>query len=582
TGRDEWSVYLLDRSRNVRIQLDLHRREVILDERGAQRVLYAIRSARAGGIPQPVAIAPRPVVTPATLGAKGPDATQVGYDGGTFAMLGPGRWIERNAGGAHEFEETGRDEWSVHLIDRSRNLGIQLDLFRKEVILDERGARRVLYAIRSARADGIPQPVAVAPTPVVQPVQPLQRASKVLTGPYIDASINGYNASSVTYSKDGRTLGLVVTQGGGHWREIATQGGGQNAFEETGRDATSVYLSDASRNVRLQLDLANKKVMYGEGEVVSMRPLYDIHSARADPLTATGFAGGQSRPVVDPMQPVTTPVDPGQDAAVVRETLPSSRGPSTANKEFCWKDSIPRGVGTIPDRCPPGRERLGALCYSQCPAGTQRMGLDCHSTCPDGMRNDGMFCRAAEYTRGAGYAIWSEGSCEEEAGKGQCELSGALYYPKCKAGYTGYAFVCRPDTPNCAALGLGGQFDLSCAKNVVIGDPGVGSCGPGEEEDAGLCYRQCEPGYSGVGPVCWAGTPNNWVGCGMGAAKDDMTCASIVIGQVQTVGQLAFNIASLGSGTGASKAASSGRMAAQLPELRKRYEQLKRLYEQAR
>lgn len=28
-------------------------------------------------------------------------------------------------------------------------------------------------------------------------------------------------------------------------------------------------------------------------------------------------------------------------------------------------------------------------------------------------------------------------------------------------------------------------------------------CGPGEVNDAGLCYGQCDPGYHGVGPVCW-------------------------------------------------------------------------------
>lgn len=37
-------------------------------------------------------------------------------------------------------------------------------------------------------------------------------------------------------------------------------------------------------------------------------------------------------------------------------------------------------------------------------------------------------------------------------------------------------------------------------------------CGPGEEIDGGLCYGQCDPGYHGVGPVCW---------------RDDITIESI-------------------------------------------------------
>lgn len=31
-------------------------------------------------------------------------------------------------------------------------------------------------------------------------------------------------------------------------------------------------------------------------------------------------------------------------------------------------------------------------------------------------------------------------------------------------------------------------------------------------QDAGLCYEQCEVGYNGVGPVCWAETQNIGVG----------------------------------------------------------------------
>jgi len=32
------------------------------------------------------------------------------------------------------------------------------------------------------------------------------------------------------------------------------------------------------------------------------------------------------------------------------------------------------------------------------------------------------------------------------------------------------------------------------------------------ELDAGLCYEQCEDGYHGVGPVCWADTTNIGIG----------------------------------------------------------------------
>jgi hypothetical protein len=43
----------------------------------------------------------------------------------------------------------------------------------------------------------------------------------------------------------------------------------------------------------------------------------------------------------------------------------------------------------------------------------------------------------------------------------------------------------------------------------------INACEPGEQEDAGLCYPQCDAGYDGVGPMCWAKN----VGVGIGVLK---------------------------------------------------------------
>jgi hypothetical protein len=57
------------------------------------------------------------------------------------------------------------------------------------------------------------------------------------------------------------------------------------------------------------------------------------------------------------------------------------------------------------------------------------------------------------------------------------------------------------------------------------------TCPAGFEYDAGLCYPACEPGYKGVGPVCWAETTNIGVGkpvglepCPPGWSNDGLTC----------------------------------------------------------
>lgn len=253
------------------------------------------------------------------------------------------------------------------------------------------------------------------------------------------------------------------------------------------------------------------------------------------------------------------------------------------DKEFCWKDSTPRGVGTVPEACEAGRERIGLLCYSKCPAGTKRSGFDCHSVCPDGMRDDGLFCRAAEYGRGAGYPLkfgelnldGARARCAAENPQG-CEQNGVIIYPKCKAGYEAFGCcICRPKQPNCSALGMNPGVDLSCAKKVTIGDPVTGACSSSQQKDAGLCYPQCSSGYTGVGPVCWGQAPKGWVECGMGAAKDSLTCAKIIGGQVASVGFLAMNIASLGTSTSLTAGMSAPDKASRLAKVTQEFTKLK-------
>lgn len=93
------------------------------------------------------------------------------------------------------------------------------------------------------------------------------------------------------------------------------------------------------------------------------------------------------------------------------------------------------------------------------------------------------------------------------------------------------------------------------------------TCAAGLIYDAGLCYRACPSGFSGVGPVCWGGNPAGWVNCGMGAAKTSQVCAEVVFDQVVSVGNLALNIATFGTG----KAATIATDAAKIADLKKKF-----------
>jgi hypothetical protein len=51
----------------------------------------------------------------------------------------------------------------------------------------------------------------------------------------------------------------------------------------------------------------------------------------------------------------------------------------------------------------------------------------------------------------------------------------------------------------------------------TIGVGKVPNCAPGQDKDAGLCYKKCDAGFHGVGPVCWGK-------CNEGYHDDGATC----------------------------------------------------------
>ncbi len=85
-------------------------------------------------------------------------------------------------------------------------------------------------------------------------------------------------------------------------------------------------------------------------------------------------------------------------------------------------------------------------------------------------------------------------------------------------------------------------------------DRGVGkvpNCAPGQDYDAGLCYRNCsKPDFYGVGPVCWQSCSGSTpVDCGAGCAASKKQCGSAVFDQVLGPIVVTANIATLGLST---------------------------------
>ena len=163
TGRDEWSVYLIDRSRNVALQLDVHRNMIALIENGRRaRDIYAIVNASASqgdyvqrfqeqqarerqqALLQQQEQEQQRLQQQARLVGRvdGSNLARANYAGGRFEQTGSG-WAEYDlAGRIHfRFEEKGRDEWSVYLLDRSRNMTLALDVHRRMVSMSTTGGR---------------------------------------------------------------------------------------------------------------------------------------------------------------------------------------------------------------------------------------------------------------------------------------------------------------------------------------------------------------------------------------------------------------------------------------------------------
>src|SRR5690606_10552296 len=125
------------------------------------------------------------------------------------------------------------------------------------------------------------------------------------------------------------------------------------------------------------------------------------------------------------------------------------------------------------------------------------------------------------------------------------------------------ANICRPEVPDCRALGLEPGIDLSCAKKVVVGEPVVGICASGQQAQGGLCYGSCKPGYDGAGPACWGSCGCQYpVECGAGCATSEMACAMSITDQVVGVLSVAATIASTVGTVGAGTAAAASLKAA--------------------
>jgi len=228
--------------------------------------------------------------------------------------------------------------------------------------------------------------------------------------------------------------------------------------------------------------------------------------------------------------------------------------------------------------CQPGyNQETAGLCSQPCGTDERGIATFCYKNCPAEFRDDGLYCgKPSAYSRGAGYVVWDKAKCEKENPQG-CEQAGAIWYPKCRAGFKGAVTQCTVVCPN-------GWDDIgvSCKKPSRFRDTKpLTVCPNGLEKSGAICYPACQSGsvagtqeayinagpqdkYKGVGPVCWQNCPSQQnVDCGAGCATTKGECAKSVLTMTAAPIIAAVKIAALIVTFGGSSAATGGAAAAQ-------------------
>ena len=208
-------------------------------------------------------------MTEATPAITGRNVNAVVFGGGgRLAKSGESQWTEydmKTGQPAFVFTETHRDDWSVYLQQVDDPKRLQIDIHRMMIgYTSGTEEMRDLYTIASA---------SLTPPAVL---------SK-----YVHEGVNGPNLAWVSFGD--KDAGFVLT-GDKVWTEYNEAGEVFTTFTETHRDEWSVYLNDASRNIRIQLDVHRDMILLGQngGAMMDQWPMTGAAKLRDNLTDAAG------------------------------------------------------------------------------------------------------------------------------------------------------------------------------------------------------------------------------------------------------------------------------------------------------
>lgn len=238
----------------------------------------------------------------------------------------------------------------------------------------------------------------------------------------------------------------------------------------------------------------------------------------------------------------------------------------------CWKPTYARGAGTIPGECGPGEHREAGLCYKICPAGYVGVAGQCIQSCPQGFKSAGLldatctkpdrFNRTAFQPTAAGTA-----QCNTESQGRGCEQIGGAWFVKPPPQFVCQGPLCQQTCPAGMTETANG---LACRKQPAVarGLGNIPKCGSDSVAQGGLCYKNCNSGFGGAGPVCWGQCPaTHPVDCGGMCGTSAKDCGGAIANQVISVLDFAATsieaVVTLGGSTAVRTAINAAEKAAQ-------------------
>ncbi len=218
TGRDDWSVYVNDGSRNVQIQIDIHRKMIRCGENnGTKRDLYEIVSSSR----KASSYTPARILVDHEQECFNRVQGKVAYN-----RAGAKSWHPQNV--RNLCKATTNPSRTINCFEN----GTHTHGDWRKTIRDCQGGGASSQALSST-------------------------GSAWSSGP-----VNGWNLSAA-YHDRGRFE--ETGRGSGVWKEYGVRGGANFTFIEQQRDDWSVYLRDASRNINLQIDVHRKMISFDDG-----------------------------------------------------------------------------------------------------------------------------------------------------------------------------------------------------------------------------------------------------------------------------------------------------------------------------